>query len=179
MKQKNKHSQQEIIGFVLIIVIVSIIGVIFLSISLRRAGPSEQISIEVSNLLEASMYYTTDCAVGFIPQYKDGQDLIKACWNDDKCLDERTACETLNKTLKEIIQQGLEVCEDKNKCVNKAYKMNIYYSPLDLDMPDEEILKFQEGVFEKCRASFGGSHLIPLSSIDAGTINIELEVCRS
>jgi len=179
MKQKNKKAQQEIIGFVLIIIIVSIIGVIFLSLSIGRGESSKQTSIEVSNLLEASMYYTTDCAVGFIPQYKDGQDLIKSCWNDDECLDGRLACEVLNETLKEIIHQALEICDDKNKCVNKAYKMNIYYSSLDLELPDEEILKFQEGVFEKCKTSFGGSHLIPLSSLDAGTINIELEVCKS
>jgi len=177
--KKSKHSQQEIIGFVLIIVIVSIIGVIFLSISLRRAEPSEQTSIKISNLLEASMYYTTDCAIGFVPQYKDGQNLIKACWNDDRCLDGRTACEVLNETLKNIIQQGLEVCGDENKCKNKAYKVKIYYSPLDLELQNEEILKFQEGIFEKCKSSFGGSHFIPLSSLDAGTIHIELEVCGS
>jgi len=180
MKNKKiKKAQQEIIGFVLIIVIVSVIGVIFLSLSIGRGEPSKQTSIEISNLLEASMYYTTDCAVGFMPQYKDGQALVKACWDDDKCLDERTACEALNETLKNIFQKTLEVCEDKNKCQNKAYKMNIYYSSLDLDLPDKEILKFQEGIFEKCKTSFGGSHLIPLSSINAGTLNIELEVCRN
>ena len=54
---------------------------------------------------------------------------------------------------------------------------NIYYSSLDLDLPDKEILNLQEGIFEKCRTSFGGSHLIPSSSIDAGILNIELEVC--
>jgi len=175
--EQNKLAQQEIIGFVLIIVIVSIIGVIFLGFSIGRGEPSKQTSIEVSNFLEASMYYTTDCAVGFIPQYKNCQDLIKSCWNNDKCLDERTACEVLNETLKNVIQQGLEVCDDKNKCRNKAYKVNIYYSSLDLELPNEEILSFQEGIFEKCKTSFGGSHSIPLSSINAGTLNIELEVC--
>ena len=87
MKEKieNKKSQQEIIGFVLIIVIVSIIGVIFLSLSIGREQPSGQTSIEISNLLEASMYYTTDCVVGFIPQYKSGQELVKSCWDNDKC----------------------------------------------------------------------------------------------
>jgi hypothetical protein len=156
-----------------------VIGVIFLSFSLGREKPSEQTSIEVSNLLEASMYYTTDCAVGFVPQYKDGQGLVKSCWNNDKCLDGRLACKVLNETLKNIIQQGLEVCDDKNKCKNKAYKMNIYYSALDLELPDEEILNFQEGAFENCKTSFGGSHLIPLSSITSGTLNLELEVCRN
>ena len=177
-KQKSisKRSQQEIIGFVLLIVIVSIIGVVFLSLSIGRGEPSKQTSIEVSNLLESSMYYTTDCAVNFIPQYKNGQDLVKACWNGERCLNEKMACEVLNNTLKSIINQGLEVCDE---CVNKAYKLNIYYSPLDLEMPDEEVLGFEDGVFETCKSTFGGSHSIYLSSITAGTLNIELEVCRN
>ena len=177
---KHNKAQQEIIGFVLIIVIVSIIGVIFLSLSIGRGEPSKQTSIEVSNLLESSMYYTTDCAVNFIPQYKDGQDLVKACWNGERCLEnglgERMACEVLNNTLKTIINQGLGVCDD---CVNKAYELNIYYSPLDSEYPDEEILSFSEGVYDNCKTTYGGSHSIYLSSITAGTLNIELEVCRN
>lgn len=183
MKQKtnkdSKHAQQEIIGFVLIIVIVSIIGVIFLSLSIGRGESSEQTSIELSNLLEASMYYTTDCAVGFIPQYKNGQDLIKACWNQDRCLDGRLACEVLSGDFTEIFNQGLDVCEDANQCQNKAYNVTIYYSPLDLELPSEEILSFNEGRFEKCKTKYGASHAIPLSSITSGTLNIQLDVCGS
>ena len=181
--KKSKRSQQEIIGFVLIVVIVSIIGIVFLSLSIGRGEVSEQTSIEVSNLLEASMYYTSDCVVGFIPQYKDGQDLVKSCWNNERCLDigsgEKLACEVLNNTLKQIIGESLEVCDNENKCINKAYEINIYYTPLDLELPDEMILNFQEGIFEECGKSFGGSHSIPLSSITAGTINLDLRVCRS
>ena len=182
-KRKSKHAQQEIIGFVLIIVIVSIIGIIFLGLSIGRGESSKQTSIEISNLLEASMYYTTDCAISFRPQYKDGQDLVKACWNTNKCLDENDeatidACEVLNETLKTIIGDGLMVCDDENICVNNAYNLDIYYSPLDLELPNEEILSFQEGVFENCKSEFGGSHAIQLTSITAGTLNLELEVCR-
>ena len=180
MGKISKKAQQEIIGFVLIIVIVSIIGVIFLSLSIGRGEPSKQTSIEVSNLLESSMYYTTDCAVNFIPQYKSGQDLVKSCWNEERCLEnefgERMACEVLNNTLKTIINQGLDVCDE---CVNKAYELNIYYSPLDLEFPDEVVLGFSEGFYEDCKNTFGGSHSIYLSSITAGTLNIELEVCRN
>lgn len=176
---KQKKAQQEIIGFVLIVVIVMVIGVIFLSLSIGRGGPTEQTSIQVTNLLESSMHYTSDCVISFIPQYESGEDLVKSCWEDEKCLDERLTCEVLNSTLKQIINKGLEVCEDKNKCKNKAYKLNIYYSPLDLELPNEEILNFQEGLFEGCKATFGGSHSIPLTSLTAGTLNLELTVCKS
>jgi len=183
MKQTIKKSQQEIIGFVLIIVIVSIIGVIFLAITIGRGEPSEQSSIQISNLLEASMYSTTDCVVGFVPQYKDGQDLVKACWNQDRCLDKNEetidSCVVLEETLGKIISESLDVCDDANECNNKAYNLNIYYSPLDQTLPHEEILIFEEGVYESCRSEFGGSHEIHLTSLTAGTLNLELKVCKN
>tara|TARA_Y100000310_G_scaffold32447_1_gene30735 strand:- start:6296 stop:6838 length:543 start_codon:yes stop_codon:yes gene_type:complete len=172
---KSKHSQQEIIGFVLIIVIVSVIGIVFLSLSIGRGEPSEQTSIQVSNLLESSMYSTTECAVSFIPQYKDGQDLIKACQNEEICLNGEKACEVLNNTLKQIIGYSLDVCDE---CVNKAYKLDIYYSPIDSESPNEEVLDFQEGLFENCKSKFGGKHSIDLTSFTEGSLDIELEVCR-
>ena len=90
----SKKGQHEIAGFVLIVLIVSIIGVVFLSIAFAK-GTSEQNSFEVSNLLESSMYATTGCAINYVPQYRDIQDLIKECYKDQsgnyrECLDSRT-----------------------------------------------------------------------------------------
>lgn len=172
---KNKLAQHEIVGFVLIVIIVSIIGLIFLSLSLGKGGGVRQTSIEISNLLESSMYYTTDCAVSFIPQYKSGQDLIKACYRNEKCLNEKMACNSLEENMGRIIDDSLNVCDD---CVNKAYKLNIYYKDLDLEVPNDEILVLENGVFSNCSSKFGGSHSIHMSSISAGIINIELDVCR-
>jgi len=174
MKKKNIKSQHEIMGFVLIVVIVSVIGVIFLSLSLGR-NEQKHISIEISNLLESSMYYTTDCAVSFIPQYKSGQDLIKSCWKNEKCLDGKMACNSLNETMKWLIDNSLKICND---CVNKAYKLNIYHKPLDSEIKSDEILVLENGIFSNCSSKFGGSHSIPISSISAGIINVELEVCK-
>ena len=79
MIMRNKKSQHEIAGFVLIVLIVSVIGVVFLSIAFGRGEVSRHSSVEVSKLLESAMYYTTDCAVNYIPQYRDIQDLVKEC----------------------------------------------------------------------------------------------------
>lgn len=79
---KTKKSQHEIAGFVLIVVLVTIIGLVFLMIFANRGGTGKRDSIEISNLLEASMYYTTDCAISYIPNYENLQDLIKTCYND-------------------------------------------------------------------------------------------------
>ncbi len=84
MKIFNKRSQHEIVGFVIIVLIVSIIGVIFLSIAFSKSSVSEQHSAEISHLLGASMYVTSSCAINYVPQYRDMQDLIKECYKDSE-----------------------------------------------------------------------------------------------
>ncbi len=93
--KRNKKSQHEILGFVLIVLIVSIIGVIFLSLYIAKGKNTKQTSVEISNLLEASMYYTTDCAIGSFPKYQELQDLIKKCYDNpsERCIS-RDNCET-------------------------------------------------------------------------------------
>ena len=78
----SKKAQHEIAGFVLIVLVVSVIGVIFLSLSFNKGEVNEQRSVEVSNLLESTMYSTSNCAINYIPQYRDIQDLIKECYKD-------------------------------------------------------------------------------------------------
>ncbi len=169
MVLNNKKAQHEIMGFVLIVVIVTIIGLILLSLSLGRGQTKKQTSIEVSHLLEASMQYTTPCAVGFVPFYKSGQNLVKSCWKNEKCLNEEMACKVLEKEMEKIISESLKVCASGD-CVNKAYQLNVYYNPLDSEIQDEVILSLEQGVFSNCSSKVGGSHSIP--------INLELEVCK-
>ena len=58
----KKKAQQEIVGFVLIVVIVMIGLMIFLVISLRDTGDPTN-SGGVDNILSSIMRYTTDCAI--------------------------------------------------------------------------------------------------------------------
>jgi hypothetical protein len=176
----NKKSQHEIAGFVLIVVIVSIIGVIFLALTLGRASNEAQPSVEISNLLSASMYYTTDCAVNYVPQYKEGQDLIKECHRDQmgdyiNCLDGRGVCQALESTMREILDESLRIAPDAQ---NKAYRLNIYFDPLSESDPQSEILYMEGGVFSNCSAIPGGRHLIAISAFMSGTIHVELEICK-
>jgi hypothetical protein len=176
-----KKSQQEILGFVLIVVIVSIVGVIFLVLTMGRTQSTAHNSIEISNLLESSMHYTTDCAVNYIPQYKDGQDLIKSCYNENlgnylNCLDGRNVCTALATTMENIIQDTLDVHEDSP---NKAFKLNIYFSPTNEQEPNQEMLEINQGLFQNCTSRTGGSHLIDATFINSGTIHVELQVCKS
>ncbi|MEK6872882.1 MAG: hypothetical protein AABW90_02635 [Nanoarchaeota archaeon] len=181
----SKHSQQEIAGFVLIVLIVSVIGVVFLSIAFGKPETSKQTSVEVSNLLIASMYYTTDCAVNYIPQYRDVQDLIKECYNDKignyrECLGGEKVCKALEKNLKNILDKSLMVGEGS---ANKAYKLDIYFTVDSSDQSAsstrEDILSLENGKFKNCTAVVGGSNPVPVGSFGFGKIETELLVCKS
>ena len=65
---KNKKSQEEIVGFVVVIVLIAVIALVFLGLSLtKKQEPIE--SRQVSNLLGAMLQYTTDCSV-YKPAYE-------------------------------------------------------------------------------------------------------------
>jgi hypothetical protein len=166
----RKKAQHEIMGFVLIVIIVMIIGLVVFSFFAGRTGSKSQTSAELSHLLNAVTIYTSDCAVGYIPDYRDGQKLIKACYNNDICLDGRNSCDALNSTIKETVSKSLRVSEDSP---TKAYKIRIYYKD-SFSNVDEELINFQEGVFTNCSNKLGSIHSIPESP---GIINIELETC--
>tara|TARA_Y100000310_G_C20540296_1_gene742937 strand:+ start:93 stop:623 length:531 start_codon:yes stop_codon:yes gene_type:complete len=175
---KNKKAQHEIVGFVLIIIIVSIIGLIFLSFMIGRGEPITQESVKISNLLSASMYYTSDCAINYVPNYKNGQDLIKECFENSLgvCLNQEKVCDSLNSTMKKMIEDSLDVDLDKP---NKAYELLIYYRDSDENLPDEQILGLAQGVYGNCSSEIGGWHFINVGGIAPGTINVELDVCKS
>ena len=173
----NKKAQHEIIGFVIIVVIVMVAGLFFLSFSLRRNKTSIQSSAEISNLIEASMYYTTECAIDYLPKYDNFQDLIKSCYNQEICLDGRNSCAVLNKTLERILDQSLNIGPNSK---NKAYKTSLIYKyPEEQNIPNEEILYFEKGEFQNCSLVLGGDYMIYIISngITSGDISFELEVC--
>jgi hypothetical protein len=175
----NNRGQHEIVGFVLIVLIVSIVGVIFLSISLGNPEPDKQNSIEISNLLGAIMHHTTKCAINFIPEYKNVQDLIRECYKDKsgnlkECVNGEKVCNNLKIELKDILDKSLDVGIDG---INKGYNINIYFNSDDNN--NELILNFYEGNFNNCSSIVGGGHSIPVSSFGFGIIETELKVCKN
>ena len=100
---KNKNAQQEIVGFVLIVVLVVIGLMVFLIISIRDS-PEQEKSIEVGNMLDSIMKQTTGCAIVYEPDYDDFEDLFKSCYQGDKCSNlDVDACDYLNDSLSEVL----------------------------------------------------------------------------
>jgi len=170
----NHRGQNEIVGFVMIIVIVTIVGLIFLSLALGR-GDDEKTSAEINYFLQASMDYTTDCATGFIPQYKDLKSLIKSCYNNEleKCLNDQTVCESLNLTVNKLMNSyGIG-----GGSSNKAINLTLYSE--DNSTSYEPFLIKQIGIFSNCSSIVGSSNQIDVSTgINLKWINFELDVCK-
>lgn len=122
MRVKSKSAQEEIIGFVLIILLVTIIALVFLGISIRK--PIERLpSSELESFLQASMRYSTGCFVSPERRY-DFKDVIISCAEtNEQCLDGRSACQTLNETAGMLLKESWGICED---CPTKSYKFRVW-----------------------------------------------------
>ena len=94
------------VGFVLIVVIVSVIGIIILGISLNRPRNIEaQTSAELNSFSSSVLSYTTNCE---IPETNPRQikELIKDCSQNDICSNGQNPCQVLSTTLKELVSHS-------------------------------------------------------------------------
>jgi len=100
----KSRGQQEIVGFVLIVVLVVIGLMVFLIISLRDT-PENNGSLEVENILNAIMKDTTECAIVYEPSYDNFEDLFKNCYQGKQCSNlKESACDYLNKSLSLVLE---------------------------------------------------------------------------
>jgi len=70
----NRKSQEEIVGFILVVVVVAVIFLIFLGISMRKPPTTtDRTEVdEVSQFLNAMLEFTTNCTVSSTPlNFKD------------------------------------------------------------------------------------------------------------
>lgn len=170
--RQDTRAQHEIVGFVLIVVIVVIIG-LFLLVFYIRQPAVEHKSLDVQNFLQASIEYTTECSLSIEPL--NLEDLIKSCYKNERCLNEKMACGVLESNLKELVHESWLVSPDKPV---KAYFLELYYEEKDEEDEErgkfskQEILKLNEG---NCTGSkTGAEHLIPSSP---GNIVVNMEIC--
>lgn len=130
---KRKKAQEEMVGFALIIIVVAVILLIFLGFALRKQQKEIVESYEVESFIQAFLQYTTDCRDNL--EYLSIQKLIFDCYGGEMCLDGRSACDALNSTLKEILEESWKVEGDRPV---KGYELKIASD-------EEEILLITKG----------------------------------
>ncbi len=163
---KNKKGQEEIVGFVLIMVITAVVLLIFLGITLRKGSVNEIESVESYQFLESVMEYTSDCAVRFVPDYSRIGELFGECLEGRKCLDGRGSCEALNESVQSILEKSWKV---DNESIIKGYELDAIYTNGD---EKEEIIVIKKGVCLN-RLS-GATYLIPSFP---GSIGVSFVIC--
>lgn len=168
MINKNKKAQEEIVGFVLIIVLVCVIFMILLGIMIHNSKRDTTYkSTEYSQYIASLMEVNSDCIV-YSPAYAKISDLIGYCIDSMKCSSEITACQSLNLTINNILNSSLRYGP---KNVIKGYDFKITYND-NSSRIDEQILNITKGV---CNSSIiGTDYLLPHYP---GSIKTTIKVC--
>lgn len=166
---KSKRGQEEIIGFVMIVVIVAVIGLIFLVISLREKPSIERESKDIRLFLDSLGEYTSECAVNYEPDYSRARELLIECYNGKQCLSGKKACDVLKNILESSIESGYPYGEEM---AIKGYFFNSSYSS-NSSKEYKSIIAIPKG---NCSSGIktGAEEFI---SSYPGTISYSLELC--
>jgi len=167
--KRERKAQEEIVGFVLVVVIVAVIFLVFLGIYLSREKPvNAKESIDVSQFLESAMHYTTGCITSS-NVYSTLGDLIKECWAGATCtnMNNKRACDVLNKTVSDVIEANWRICKDI--CPYKGYLFDSVYNSTSAA---EGVISIAKGNCSFNR--IGGEYFTPNYP---GTITTTLQIC--
>lgn len=138
---KNKSGQEEMVGFAIIIVLISVILLAFLGFSLSHSSSEKLPSYEVEGFLYSSLQYTTSCEDNF--GYLSIQELIFECYNGDICLNGENSCKILNDSLKGMLEKSWPIYY--NDSFYKGYELNIWKEGNSETEDGEVILKLNDG----------------------------------
>jgi len=136
----KKKAQEEITGFVLIVVLVMVIFAIILGIMLRKGetGVQKQ-SEEINQFLSSLMRYTTECEISYASDFRDVKGLASACYLNpaQMCLSGKNACDILNETASGIIKSIWHIGAE-----NKGYVFELTFNA---GSRNNTIVKITEG----------------------------------
>ena len=120
----NSKGQEEVVGFVVIVVLVAVVFVLMLGFSSKEPIVKENTSKDLRHFLESLRVYTTDCMLSEqVPlEYKD---LIGSCYTGRVCLSGKKACDVLNSTVNDILTKSFPNGKDYPI---KGVSFNIYYN---------------------------------------------------
>ncbi len=163
----RRKGQQEIAGFVLIIVLVMIALMVFLVINAKKPQLEVQ-SRSVDNLLSSLMEYTTECVVS-PPKKENVRGLIKSCYDNEKCFNSNEfACDHLNASLNVILPDL--IATDSNF---ESFEFRVYSEDEDYR---NNFLSITRGYCNQSSGSVigGGPEIISVNDLNLKTV---LKIC--
>ena len=164
--QRNKSAHEEMVGFVLIILIVVVIGLVFVGYSLRHKQEPVQ-NAQVSSLINTMLAYTTNCTPYGLAYY-NLRDLMKACYNQEKCSNfEQDSCIYLANLTKEILDHSID---SENKPIS-AYEFKANFIG---EVRNQTILNLTKGTCSK-NITLASQQI----AAEQGNIVVNLKFCQS
>jgi hypothetical protein len=122
----TRKGQEEMVGFVLIILLVAIIFLVFLGLFLRKGNSDNSIeSGEISQFLDSMLEYTSNCSLNSGYSYENVKDLATECERGALCSNNKEACIVLKETSKEIIESSWQFGSESP---NKGYRFSIKFN---------------------------------------------------
>jgi hypothetical protein len=154
MKIKNKRGQEEMVGFALIVIIVSVILLVFLGFYLGNSGNQSVQSYEAESFVQSALQYSTQCSDYY--GYISVKDLIFMCDSEATCRGGEDSCVILNSTLSGILNQSWNIREGSS---TKGYLLNITSN-------SENVLSIKEGNMTKSSEGSSQSFTQGTASVD-------------
>lgn len=164
--RKINRGQQEMVGFILIIVMVVIGLMVFLVITLKKPQ-AEVESAQAENILSSVLRTTSDCVVNE-PDRESIRDLFRRCYDGRDCTNlNLKACNYLNRTLSGLLKSAIAT-----EPVIEAYELTAYWESEETKLPLE--VRIVNGYCNSSRSVKGAMESI---SADEGNLNIYFKYC--
>ena len=135
---RNRKAQSEMVGFALIVIIISVLIIIFVSNSIKKDDSSSIQDKSIDTFIQAFLGHTTICAKDYLPNYLSLSDVISYCAEGKRCYSgsgDLDPCDVMNDTLSELVSNSMDIGINRP---NKGYSLIIGYK-------DSEILRLSEG----------------------------------
>jgi hypothetical protein len=117
----NKKAQSEMVGFAIIVILVTVVILVFFSISLNKKEDLNLNNQEPANFLNSLVDYTTTCETSY-GNFISMKKLVDYCNEGKRCNEEIDSCALLNETVQEILSSSFRVGEN---WPTKGYSLKI------------------------------------------------------
>ncbi len=172
MRKINRKGQEEIVGFILIVVLVAVAFVIFLGVKLRNPVPVQKESAIVYQFLESAMEQTTDCMLKENGKNLQVKELIKDCNSvNSACISGKNSCDITQETIKQMLNSSWNV---NTGSFYNGYELTAKYSQDAQESSSKEIFSIVKG---NCSLNYvGDSYSIPEFP---GKIVVNAKICSN
>lgn len=140
MKKIKKKGQEEIVGFVVIIVLVAVVFLVILGLYMNKRAPvTQKESRDVEQFLTSAMEYTSECKIWQSEHYFSLGELFRECHDQTICDSGEDSCSMLKRTLEAVIGANWPYGDERPV---KGYIFNSTYL---YDSNSEEVLFMDAG----------------------------------